>query len=270
MNDFYKKKSLSSSNVNISHSDLKINNSYFKSRKINFSGLKEKKINEIQILKTPLKKKLNPFDIIYSRNKSQNTNKLFFTNLKQRNIFEIKREKLQLKKNLFTNENKIKLPKIKKNNSFEYLKSNNSNTSIKSNKIKIIKNNYKKLLYSKTLILDENNKKIFEELKEEKKKIQKIRNLINTKFHLSKVEKKKSNSASDILNALSNKINLQFPINKIVLIQFIKNEYEKNNSMNDVNNFKQEYNKSIEKKNMIQKTTDLVSRIIERNKKLNK
>ncbi len=270
MNDFYKKKSLSSSNVNISHSDLKINNSYFKSRKVNFSGLKEKKINEIQILKAPLKKKLNPFDIIYSRNKSQNTNKLFFTNLKQRNIFEIKREKLQLKKNLFTNENKIKLPKIKKNNSFEYLKSNNSNTSIKSNKIKIIKNNYKKLLYSKTLILDENNKKIFEELKEEKKKIQKIRNLINTKFHLSKVEKKKSNSASDILNALSNKINLQFPINKIVLIQYIKSEYEKNNSMNDVNNFKQEYNKSIEKKNMIQKTTDLVTRIIERNKKLNK
>ena len=266
MNDFYKKKSLSSSNVNISHSNLQINNSYFKSRKVNFSGLKEKKINEIQILKTPLKNKLNPFNIIYSRNKSQNTNKLLFTNLKQRNIFEIKKETLKLKKNLFI-ENKIKLPKIKKNNSFEYLKSNNSNTSIKSNKIKIIKNNYKKLLYSKTLILDENNKKIFEELKEEKKKIQKIRNLINTKFHLSKVEKKKSNSASDILNALSNKINLRFPINKIVLIQYIKSEYEKNNSMND---FKQEYSKSIEKKNSIQKTTDLVSRIIERNKKLNK
>ena len=266
MNDFYKKKSLSSSNVNISHSNLKINNSYFKSRKINFSGLKEKKINEIQILKTPLKNKLNPFNIIYSRNKSQNTNKLLFTNLKQRNIFEIKKETLKLKKNLFI-ENKIKLPKIKKNNSFEYLKSNNSNTSIKGNKIKIIKNNYKKLLHSKTLILDENNKKIFEELKEEKKKIQKIRNIINTKFHFSKVEKKKSNSASDILNALSNKINLRFPINKIVLIQYIKSEYEKNNSMND---FKQEYSKSIEKKNSIQKTTDLVSRIIERNKKLNK
>ena len=266
MNDFYKKKALSSSNVNISHSNLKINNSYFKSRKVNFSGLKEKKINEIQILKTPLKNKLNPFNIIYSRNKSQNTNKLLFTNLKQRNIFEIKKETLKLKKNLFI-ENKIKLPKIKKNNSFEYLKSNNSNTSIKGNKIKIIKNNYKKLLHSKTLILDENNKKIFEELKEEKKKIQKIRNIINTKFHFSKVEKKKSNSASDILNALSNKINLRFPINKIVLIQYIKSEYEKNNSMND---FKQEYSKSIEKKNSIQKTTDLVSRIIERNKKLNK
>lgn len=266
MNDFYKKKSLSSSNVNISHSNLQINNSYFKSRKVNFSGLKEKKINEIQILKTPLKNKLNPFNIIYSRNKSQNTNKLLFTNLKQRNIFEIKKETLKLKKNLFI-ENKIKLPKIKKNNSFEYLKSNNSNTSIKGNKIKIIKNNYKKLLHSKTLILDENNKKIFEELKEEKKKIQKIRNIINTKFHFSKVEKKKSNSASDILNALSNKINLRFPINKIVLIQYIKSEYEKNNSMND---FKQEYSKSIEKKNSIQKTTDLVSRIIERNKKLNK
>ena len=182
MNDFYKKKSLSSSNVNISHSNLQINNSYFKSRKVNFSGLKEKKINEIQILKTPLKNKLNPFNIIYSRNKSQNTNKLLFTNLKQRNIFEIKKETLKLKKNLFI-ENKIKLPKIKKNNSFEYLKSNNSNTSIKGNKIKIIKNNYKKLLHSKTLILDENNKKIFEELKEEKKKIQKIRNIINTKFH---------------------------------------------------------------------------------------
>ena len=124
MNDFYKKKALSSSNVNISHSNLKINNSYFKSRKINFSGLKEKKINEIQILKTPLKNKLNPFNIIYSRNKSQNTNKLLFTNLKQRNIFEIKKETLKLKKNLFI-ENKIKLPKIKKNNSFEYLKSNN-------------------------------------------------------------------------------------------------------------------------------------------------
>ena len=241
MNDFYKKKSLSSSNVNISHSNLQINNSYFKSRKVNFSGLKEKKINEIQILKTPLKNKLNPFNIIYSRNKSQNTNKLLFTNLKQRNIFEIKKETLKLKKNLFI-ENKIKLQKIKKNNSFEYLKSNNSNTSIKGNKIKIIKNNYKKLLHSKTLILDENNKKIFEELKEEKKKIQKIRNIINTKFHFSKVEKKKSNSASDILNALSNKINLRFPINKIVLIQYIKSEYEKNNSMND---FKQEYSKSI-------------------------
>ena len=81
------------------------------------------------------------------------------------------------------------------------------------------------------------------------------------------MKKKKSNSASDILNALSNKINLRFPINKIVLIQYIKSEYEKNNSMND---FKQEYSKSIEKKNSIQKTTDLVSRIIERNKKLNK
>jgi CHASE3 domain sensor protein len=40
--------------------------------------------------------------------------------------------------------------------------------------------------------------------------------------------------------------------------------------MNEINNFKQEYNKSIETKNIIQKTTDLVSRIIERNKKLNK
>ena len=238
------------------------------------------------------KNKSLPFNIIMLRNNSyKQNNKLILKkplkfgksnnfNLSQNlfNITKTKNSRNKLNKNLLINQRNNSnysykatygklLPKIKKSHSLQtidYSKSLDSNIfidTIKKNNttIKKIKRNYKQLLFSKTNILEETNKKIFNELNKERFKIKKIDELIQSKYYFSINKLKKNKSEQDIINIFSNEI--KEPINSESLIQFIKNNIH-HKFINDVNQLNQDLQILNEKKIKIGKTTDLVSRII--------
>ena len=127
--------------------------------------------------------------------------------------------------------------------------------------IKHINRNYNQLLLSKTNILEEKNKKIFNELNKGRFKIKKINELIQSKYYFSMNKLKKNYSENDI-NNISNKI--KEPIDLESLIQFIRNNV-RNQFINEVNQLNQDLNNLNEQKIKIGKTTDLISRIIIRN-----
>ena len=243
------------------------------------------------------KKNSMPFNIILFKNNSYKENNykkilkkpLKFENKKvfnssSQNLFNIIKEKNsrnKINKNSLINQGNISnysnkskyeknhLPKIKKShslNTFDYFKSFDSNifsSNIKNNltTIKHINRNYNQLLLSKTNILEEKNKKIFQELNKGRFKIKKINELIQSKYYFSMNKLKKNYSENDI-NNISNKI--KEPIDLESLIQFIRNNV-RNQFINEVNQLNQDLNNLNEQKIKIGKTTDLISRIIIRN-----
>jgi len=191
--------------------------------------------------------------------------------LKKRNFINLKKSNFAFLKKEEKKENKLYLSEIFpiiKDNSLPRSFSSSSFFSSNSNRIKRIKNTYKKILASKTIDLDLNNKKIYQDLKAEKFKINKIKESFETKFRFSNFKLEKYQSENDIINSLSNKKKIKYPVDTPSLVKFVKSEFEKNNViyMNDINNFNQEVKSLNENKKKIQKITNLVSKIIFRSR----
>lgn len=275
-------------------------NEISKTYKLNFFGIKKNLIDN-NYKKSKKKKNLDAFHMIipktYSQSISNSRNKTFhsksknsstpkllekiklninnnnekFIRIKKRSFINLKKSNFAFLKKEEKKENKLYLSEIfpiVKDNSLPRSFSSSSFFSSNSNRIKRIKNTYKKILASKTIDLDLNNKKIYQDLKAEKFKINKIKESFETKFRFSNFKLEKYQSENDIINSLSNKKKIKYPVDTPSLVKFVKSEFEKNNViyMNDINNFNQEVKSLNENKKKIQKITNLVSKIIFRSR----
>ena len=226
-------------NVNFNPNKLPISFSTFINNKIKFSKkehiIKDDNIKNQKLFFLKNKNILNSC-------KSLSPKKLDFFNIttKNKKLKNIRlRKKILIEQNSENsndgNENTLNhklilsqiLPKIKYGYPQTVLNNNKTKVSIFSssiNETKRLKNNYKKIFSTKTIELEEINKKIFNNLKVESTKREKYKNLIESKFNF---QLNRYNSKDEIIKlSLSNKKQIKYSEKKDILINFIKKEFE--------------------------------------------
>ena len=218
-------------------------NNKIKNQKLFFFKSKNIKLNSCKSLSHRKFESFNIFSKTINQIKNNTikitTNKLL-DKIKNKNQKNIRlRKKILIEQNSensndgneITLNNKLYLsqifPKIINNSPQSVLNNNKKKISIFSsniNETRRIKNDYKKIFSSKTIELEEINKKLFNNLKIENTKREKYRNLIEKKFNL---ELNRCNSKDDIIKfSLSKQKQIKYSEKKDILLNFLKNEFK--------------------------------------------
>lgn len=209
--------------IKISKKEQIINDENIKNQKLFFLKSKNIKLNSCLSLSH---KKLDTFNI-FSRNKNKYPKNI---RLSKKLLLEQNSENSNDGNEKSLN-NKLILsqifPKLKYSYPQTVLNKNKTKTSIFSsniNETKRIKNDYKTIFSTKTIQLEEINKKILNNLKIENTKREKYKNLIENKFNF---QLKRYNSKDEIIKlSLANIIKIKYSEKKDVLVNFLKKEFE--------------------------------------------